>query len=302
MKKLICKFLCIITICFSVLMSTSCFGELEKTGVNGPLVDAGKMDWGFVSDKTITDMSQITIENSTQPVRFEVYQEYYFIIQYTISPRENNDGQLEIDMKVKFPNVDNVVGDLFQTNAPKQNFIADKNPDGSDSLTYSVTFKVPKDAGNTQKIKAVFKIKTKNVVQDNNYIQSYLSSDNATIVTVDGSAGLTLLMIIDSIKIQAPVISYNEERGELTIKHVEHADRYVLYVGGLEYKLDGKTVTISGVKSNGTEYEVGENIYFALDSVLMGGEHRVKVRAVTTDDQARVRDSDYSAEIIVNIC
>ena len=107
--------------------------------------------------------------------------------------------------------------------------------------------------------------------------------------------GVGKLMVINKVKLAAPVISFNDSTLALEWNHVEHADYYKLIV-------DNAVVTDTD----------GKDVYFSVDSYVangstlswdissyVSGTRYVKIQAFS--NSANFEISDYSNEIAITL-
>ena len=250
-------------------------------------------DYGFVLADGITDDSQISISSTSKPISFDVIESYYMVINYTLTSRADNSGQYLVDTVISFDGVSFIDGNIYTvsgTTLTEKTTIKDPGT-GNDNMKLNISYKVPSSKDALKNIMIVVKLSTLKFGESMMKI-GFESSD----VNLTGDCdGVGKLMVINKVKLAAPVISFNDSTLALEWNHVEHADYYKLIV-------DNTVVTDTD----------GKDVYFSVDSYVangstlswdissyVSGTRYVKIQAFS--NSANFEISDYSNEIVITL-
>lgn len=250
-------------------------------------------DYGFVLADGITDDSQISISSTSKPISFDVIESYYMVINYTLTSRADNSGQYLVDTVISFDGVSFIDGNIYTvsgTTLTEKTTIKDPGT-GNDNMKLNISYKVPSSKDALKNVMIVVKLSTLKFGESMMKI-GFESSD----VNLTGDCdGVGKLMVINKVKLAAPVISFNDSTLALEWNHVEHADYYKLIV-------DNAVVTDTD----------GKDVYFSVDSYVangstlswdissyVSGTRYVKIQAFS--NSANFEISDYSNEIAITL-
>ena len=250
-------------------------------------------DYGFVLADGITDDSQISISSTSKPISFDVIESYYMVINYTLTSRADNSGQYLVDTVISFDGVSFIDGNIYTvsgTTLTEKTTIKDPGT-GNDNMKLNISYKVPSSKDALKNVMIVVKLSTLKFGESMMKI-GFESSD----VNLTGDCdGVGKLMVINKVKLAAPVISFNDSTLALEWNHVEHADYYKLIV-------DNTVVTDTD----------GKDVYFSVDSYVangstlswdissyVSGTRYVKIQAFS--NSANFEISDYSNEIAITL-
>lgn len=250
-------------------------------------------DYGFVLADGITDDSQISISSTSKPISFDVIESYYMVINYTLTSRADNSGQYLVDTVISFDGVSFIDGNIYTvsgTTLTEKTTIKDPGT-GNDNMKLNISYKVPSSKDALKNVMIVVKLSTLKFGESMMKI-GFESSD----VNLTGDCdGVGKLMVINKVKLAAPVISFNSSTLALEWNHVEHADYYKLIV-------DNAVVTDTD----------GKDVYFSVDSYVangstlswdissyVSGTRYVKIQAFS--NSANFEISDYSNEIAITL-
>ena len=250
-------------------------------------------DYGFVLADGITDDSQISISSTSKPISFDVIESYYMVINYTLTSRDDNSGQYLVDTVISFDGVSFIDGNIYTvsgTTLTEKTTIKDPGT-GNDNMKLNISYKVPSSKDALKNVMIVVKLSTLKFGESMMKI-GFESSD----VNLTGDCdGVGKLMVINKVKLAAPVISFNDSTLALEWNHVEHADYYKLIV-------DNAVVTDTD----------GKDVYFSVDSYVangstlswdissyVSGTRYVKIQAFS--NSANFEISDYSNEIAITL-
>lgn len=250
-------------------------------------------DYGFVLADGITDDSQISISSTSKPISFDVIESYYMVINYTLTSRADNSGQYLVDTVISFDGVSFIDGNIYTvsgTTLTEKTTIKDPGT-GNDNMKLNISYKVPSSKDALKNVMIVVKLSTLKFGESMMKI-GFESSD----VNLTGDCdGVGKLMVINKVKLAAPVISFNSSTLALEWNHVEHADYYKLIV-------DNAVVTDTD----------GKDVYFSVDSYVangstlswdissyVSGTRYVKIQAFS--NSANFEISDYSNEIAIKL-
>ena len=316
MRNKIFKTLAIAFMAVAAIGLTGCFGSDSSSTNNGgggstsssenggngsstvtpePKITAqiADFDYGFGLADGITDDSQISISSTSKPISFDVIESYYMVINYTLTSRADNSGQYLVDTVISFDGVSFIDGNIYTvsgTTLTEKTTIKDPGT-GNDNMKLNISYKVPSSKDALKNVMIVVKLSTLKFGESMMKI-GFESSD----VNLTGDCdGVGKLMVINKVKLAAPVISFNDSTLALEWNHVEHADYYKLIV-------DNAVVTDTD----------GKDVYFSVDSYVangstlswdissyVSGTRYVKIQAFS--NSANFEISDYSNEIAITL-
>ena len=268
-------------------------GSSTVTPVSKITAEIADFDYGFVLADGITDDSQISISSTSKPTSFDVIESYYMVINYTLTSRDDNSGQYLMDTVISFDGVSFIDGNIYTvsgTTLTEKTSIKDPGT-GNDNMKLNISYKVPSSKDALKNVMIVVKLSTLKFGESMMKI-GFESSD----VNLTGDCdGVGKLMVINKVKLAAPVISFNDSTLALEWNHVEHADYYKLIV-------DNAVVTDTD----------GKDVYFSVDSYVangstlswdissyVSGTRYVKIQAFS--NSANFEISDYSNEIAIKL-
>ena len=227
-------------------------GSSTVTPVSKITAEIADFDYGFVLADGITDDSQISISSTSKPISFDVIESYYMVINYTLTSRADNSGQYLVDTVISFDGVSFIDGNIYTvsgTTLTEKTTIKDPGT-GNDNMKLNISYKVPSSKDALKNVMIVVKLSTLKFGESMMKI-GFESSD----VDLTGDCdGVGKLMVINKVKLAAPVISFNNSTLALEWNHVEHADYYKLIV-------DNAVVTDTD----------GKDVYFSVDSYVANG-------------------------------
>lgn len=251
-------------------------------------VELANVDYGFINAKQVTDDSQIAFENASKPTSFNVGENYYLIVSYSMTTREVSQGKSLINTHISFDNANFLDGFVYSAQSDKT---PSKNPitnadTGDKKMELSVANVIPDTENGNADIKIVVRLATLQ------FGQSYLSCgfDGDGLKLTGNASGFSRMIEINKVRLSDPAISFDSFSLELKWANIANADYYKLYVDGV--LKDGAVYTIDEYTSDGAS--ISWDI-----SAFVSGTHRVKIQAFS--NSANYIISNYSNEVIVTL-
>lgn len=231
MKKIIKRTLSVIL----ALAIALCFVACKKPSLDdekiGTDVDISAPDYGFVARERFTPNSEDPLEGtkSESEVTFEVGTTYYLIIVFTLTPRQENDGQSYFKTTAKFDNLD-VMDATMQQASTSSTSVEVEHDMLEDKVTRNVqaSFKIGASATDSKKYTMIVRM-VPNKASGNSGVQIKIEFSLDSGNKIWGTDGFTRTIDIEKGKLAAPVPKYDAFEGTLSWTHVKNASYYVVY-------------------------------------------------------------------------
>ena len=263
-------------------------GNNSTTKISVELAD---VDYGFINASDITDDSQLTIASTSKPTSFDVIENYYFLVSYTMTAREYNSGTSLLYTTISFDNVRFIDGNVYTTKSgqtPTKTTIKDSST-GDNKLELSISNKVPGSKDESSTVLIVIKMATLQ------YGSTYMScSFGGSDLNLSGDDdGFGKMLEINKVQLADPVLSFDSSTLELKWNNVENADYYKLFIDG---------ELLKDTEGNDVFYDVDSYVAAGSEIVwdisrYVSGTHRAKIQAFS--DSANFIISNYSNEVTV---
>lgn len=208
-------------------------------------------------------------------------QVYYLIMRVNYHSTIDTDGTQKIQANLKLYDINVVEGTLDSANSSETKTILFTNStDEKACMQTTIDFKIPehKDEETNMEIKIKltprFPIEEKEDTSEKREANCRVALDVSSAYKITGAMnnGTTFTLHVNKTKIEAPVISWNEQTFTLEWKHVEYATKYEIYTYETEDPIAKYEVP--------SQYSVGDIIIYRDIPTLISGEARIRIRAV----------------------
>ena len=256
-------------------------------------VELADVDYGFINASGVTDDSELTIASTSKSTSFDVIENYYFLVSYTMTARENNSGTSLLYTTISFDNARFIDGNVYTTRSdqtPTKTTIKD-SASGNNKLELSISNKVPDSKDESTTVLIVIEMTT--LQYGTTYMSCSFGGSDLNLSGDDDGFGKSLE--INKVQLADPVLSFDSSTLEFKWNHVENADYYKLFVDSELLKdTDGKDVNYSVDSYVATGSEIAWDI-----SGYVSGTHRVKIQAFS--NSANFIISNYSNEVTATL-
>ena len=230
MKKTVKTVLSIIFALAIALCAVACGPSLDddKTGTD---VDISEPDYGFVAQEEFTPNRENPLEGTKteREVKFEVGTTYYLIIVFTLTPRQENEGQSYFKTTAKFDNLD-VLDATMQQASTSSTSVEVEHDMLEDKVTRNVqaSFKIGASTEDSKNYTMIVRM-VPNKVSGKSGVQLKIEFTLEGNYKIWGADGFTRTIDIDRGTLATPEVSYDAYNWALKWKHVKNASYYVVY-------------------------------------------------------------------------
>lgn len=232
MKKTVKTVLSVLLALSIALCAVACGPSLddEKTGTD---VDISEPDYGFIKQENFTPNAENPLEGTKneKEVKFEVGTTYYLIIVFTLTPRQDNEGQSYFKTTAKFDNLD-VLDATMQQASTSSTSVEVEHDMLEDKVTRNVqaSFKIASSTEEVKKYTMIVRM-VPNKASGKTGVQLKIDFSLDGGYKIWGADGFTRSIDIDKGTLVIPEPAYNSYDGKLRWKHVKNASYYVVYDG-----------------------------------------------------------------------
>ncbi len=308
MKKMIKTLLSAVLAIAIMLCAVACGDvNLDDEVKNGTDVDVSTPLYGFVAreedDFNLILNKEDPLDGTKPDMNFKVGTTYYLIITFTITPRQDNDGESYFHTTARFDNIDVLDAKIKEAStSTTTNDLVHNMENDAYERNVKASFKIAASVEDTRKYTMVVRM-VPNKANDDVQLKIVFSLDgNYKIRGDEGSDGFTKLIEISKGKLQAPELAYEDLK--LTWNQVKNASYYVVY------DIDNKPIKFKNEKGEMDEkieaktgIEVGKSVEAPLlDSDLVEGHQQLRVKAFgkNGENDESFYSSDYSNTVVMD--
>ena len=260
---------------------------------NGTDVDVFDTMYGFIERDEFTPNKENPLEGTTTDMTLEVGTTYYLIITFTITPRQDNDGESYFHTTARFDNIDVLDAKIKEASTSATTNELEHNME-KDAYERNIkaSFKVSPSVEDTRKYTMIVRMIPNKANEDGVQLKIYFSLDGNYIVRGDGSDGYTCLIekIIKG-TIATPEIEFDPSTWAIKWKHVKNASYYVVYdrddnpifFENKNGEKSEKIIVTPDVKDGADMQAILDKAY--LNGVLLSGSRDLKVKAFGEDEK-----------------
>lgn len=235
MKKTVKTILSVVLALAIMFCAVACGPSLDDEVKNGTDVDISEPDYGFIERESFTPNAENPLEGTKDEKeikKFYVGTTYYLIIVFTLTPRQENDGQSYFKTTAKFDNLD-VLDATMQQASTSSTVVEIEHDMLEDKVTRNVqaSFKIPSNPEVVKRYTMIVRM-VPNKASGSSGVQLKINFSLEGNYTIRGNGdGFTRSIDIDKGTLAIPEPSYNSYDGKLKWKHVKNASYYVVYDG-----------------------------------------------------------------------
>lgn len=307
MKKAIKTLLSAVLAIAIMLCAVACGDvNLDDEVKNGTDVDVSTPLYGFVAreedDFNLILNKEDPLEGTKPDMNFKVGTTYYLIITFTITPRQDNDGESYFHTTARFDNIDVLDAKIKEAStSTTTNDLVHNMENDAYERNVKASFKIAASVEDTRKYTMVVRM-VPNKANDDVQLKIVFSLDgNYKIRGDEGSDGFTKLIEISKGKLQAPELAYNDDNFSLTWNQVKNASYYVIY------DADNKPLMFQNENGESSEKIEAKSAVEVVEVSLLRaglskGRHQFKVIAFGKngeDDESFIA-SDYSNTYVMD--
>lgn len=301
MKKTVKTVLSVLLALAIALCAVACGPSLddEKTGTD---VDISEPDYGFVAQENFNPKAEDLLEGTKTEteMKLEVGTTYYLIIVFTLTPRQDNEGQSYFKTTAKFDNLD-VLDATMQQASTSSTSVEVEHDMLEDKVTRNVqaSFKISSSTEEVKKYTMIVRM-VPNKVSEKSGVQLKIDFSLDGGYKIWGADGFTRSLDVIKGTLETPEIEYDALDWAIKWKHVKNASYYQVY------DKDEKVLTFdngNGERSDKImvtpDIKPGANMKALLGNAWINGSaisgtHELKIKAFGKDG---VKDeSFYSSE------
>lgn len=297
MKRTIKIFAMLLAFSIAVVCCAACGDGLTSGGSAKGASDIQISDpeFGFVKSEEY-DPDIFDIETAHKWTKLDVDSEYYLILTFDVTSMKNNDGQSLLNVDITFDALDIMDGTMedVSTGLIEEMTFVDAGS-GKYGKTTTVSFKIPPISTEPKTINMIVSLRPMQL-GESHIIIGYRFDPSTTMDSADsykllGSDGYTKNLTIQTVQIEAPVLSVNE-MGFLTWKHVKNADYYQVFETGQPLTdYTGKEVI-----QIAEGYAIGGDIIFNVGDSIQPGYHSFTIRACSNNPNITMSNFSNSVE------
>lgn len=305
MKKVIKKIIAIVLAAATATCMLACKKPSLDDDKTGTDVDISTPKYGFVAQDSFTPNAEDPLEGTQteREVKFEVGTIYYLIIVFTLTPRQENDGQSYFKTTARFDSLE-VLDATMQQASTSSTSVEVSHDMIEDKVTRNVqaSFKIGASTEDIKNYTMIVRMVPQKVSGSTGVqlkIEFSLDGNNK----IWGADGFTRTIDIDKGTLAAPVISYDASTWALKWNHVKNASYYIIYDidnNPLTFETENgqrseKIMVTSDVKPGAEMQAIIGNAW--INGTLFSGDTFLKVKAFGKDG---VEDESFYSSAFSN--
>ena len=305
MKKVIKKIIAIVLAAATATCMLACKKPSLDDDKTGTDVDISTPKYGFVAQDSFTPNAEDPLEGTQteREVKFEVGTIYYLIIVFTLTPRQENDGQSYFKTTARFDSLEVLDATMHQASTSSTS-VEVSHDMIEDKVTRNVqaSFKIGASTEDVKNYTMIVRMVPQKVSGSTGVqlkIEFSLDGNNK----IWGADGFTRTIDIDKGTLAAPVISYDASTWALKWNHVKNASYYIIYDidnNPLTFETENgqrseKIMVTSDVKPGAEMQAIIGNAW--INGTLFSGDTFLKVKAFGKDG---VEDESFYSSAFSN--
>lgn len=313
MKKIIKKIIAIILAAATASCMLACKKPSLDDDKTGTDVDISTPKYGFVAQDSFTPNAEDPLEGTQteREVKFEVGTIYYLIIVFTLTPRQENDGQSYFKTTARFDSLE-VLDATMQQASTSSTSVEVSHDMIEDKVTRNVqaSFKIGASTEDIKNYTMIVRMVPQKVSGSTGVqlkIEFSLDGNNK----IWGADGFTRTIDIEKGTLATPIVEYDSFENSLSWIHVNKGASYYMVFDANDNPISfGKANETKSDKIMATnDIKPGKDYMHALlnnawlNGEKLAGYHELKVKAFGKDgvEDESYYSSGYSETVEVNI-
>lgn len=290
-------------ICYMVAVFAGCSNTTKGGSAKGSTdIHMSDPAFGFISAEIYDSASEeksFTKDMLSKRTVLNADTEYCLFINFTLTSARNNDGQSLLKVIFTFDALNVMNGTIEDVST---GYIEDMTfqdaQTGNIGKTTTLSFKVPPLSAEPKYIEMIVRLKP--VTVGESHIMFGYEYDAGGAYKVLGTDGKTTNLKIQKVKIDTPVLEYDDTLGVISWTHVKNADYYCFYETGYSAPILG-FLSDEPYYFDASNNSVGSPLAISIEYLdLSRGTHLISVKAFT-NNTANVDNSDNSGHVTVRV-